>query len=173
MPHEWRKHLALQGRFHPQHADDLQVIVHDGGPRISDRKPELVWVTLTASQGEVFAGKVLNRPSQLQTVSQGDEIYFIVPKGGKQPLRVTERYLRERPNWIIHPCEKCGLSELFDAPSELFKAIFPDLRDDAVMESFTALCGLCGGFQLVQHKDAVLDEALTEESNRRWWQFWK
>jgi hypothetical protein len=102
VPHEWRKHPALQKRFHPEHADDLQVIVHDGGPRISDRKPELVWVT----------------------------------------LRVTEKYLRERPDWIIHPCENCGLSELFDAPSELMKAIFPDLQDGAVMESFTAVCGM-------------------------------
>jgi len=173
VPHEWREHPALQRRFHPEHADDLQVIVHDGGPRISDRKPELVWVTLTASHGEVFTGKILNRPSQLQTVNQGDEIHFIVPKDGKQPLRVTRKYLRERPDWIIHPCKNCGLSELFDAPSELMKAIFTDLPDDAVMESFTVLCGMCGGFQLIQHKDAVLDEPLTEESHRRWWQFWK
>jgi hypothetical protein len=173
VPHEWRKHPALQRRFHSEHADDLQVIVHDGGPRISDRKPELVWVTLTASHGEVFTGKILNRPSQLQTVSQGDEIHFIVPKNGQQALRVTGKYLRERPDWLIHPCKNCGLSELFDAPSELMKATFPDLPDDAVMESFTALCGMCGGFQLIQHKEAVLDQPLAEESHRRWWQFWK
>jgi hypothetical protein len=172
VPHEWRKHPALQRRFHPEHADDLQVIVHDGGPRISDRKPEFVWVTLTGSHGEVFTGKILNQPSQLQSVSQGDEIHFIVPKDGQQPLRVTEKYLRERPDWIIHPCKNCGLSELFDAPSELIKAIFRDLPDDAVMESFTSVCGMCGGVQLTQHKDAVLDEPLAEKSPR-WWQFWE
>jgi hypothetical protein len=150
----------------------FQVIVHDGGPRISGRRPELVWVTITASDGEVLTGKLVDRPSQLQTVSQGDEIHFIIPKG-QQPLRVTEEYLSERPDWIIHPCENCGLSELFDAPSELMKATFPNLPDGSVMESFTTVCGMCGGFQLVQHKDAVLDEPLAEESYRRWWQFWK
>jgi len=103
---------------------------------------------------------------------EGNEILFIIPKDGQQPLRVTEKYLRERPDWIIHPCENRGLSELFDAPSELMKAIFPDLQDGAVMESLTAVCGMCGGFQLAQHK-AVLDEPLAEESHRRWWRFWK
>jgi hypothetical protein len=173
VPHEWRKHPALLGRFHPEHADDLQVLVHDGGPRISDRKPELVWVTLTASHGEVFTGKILSRPSQLQTVNEGDEIRFIVPRDGQQPLYVSEKYLRERPDWIIHPCKDCGLSELFDAPSELMKAIFPDLPDGAVMESFTAMCGMCGGVKLIQYKDAELDEPLAEESPPKWWQFWK
>jgi hypothetical protein len=133
----------------------------------------LFWVTLTASHGEVFTGKILNRPSQLRTVRPGDEIHFIVPKDGQQPLRVTEKYLRERSDWIIHPCKNCDLSELFDAPSELMKARFADLSDGAIIEAFTAICGMCGGVQLVQHKNAVLDEPLAEESYRRWWQFWK
>ena len=145
MPHEWRKHPDLIGRFLSDHPDDLQVMVHDGGPRITARKPELVWVTLMASRRDVFRGKVLNQPSQLQTVNQGDEIHFIMPKDWKHPLRVTEKYLRERLDWIIHPCENCGLSELLDAPSELMKATSRDLPDDAVREAFTALCGMCGG----------------------------
>jgi hypothetical protein len=41
------------------------------------------------------------------------------------------------------------------------------------MESFTAACGMCGDFQLIQYKDAVLDEPLAEESGQRWWQLWK
>jgi len=173
VPHDWRKHPSLRGRFHPEHADDLQVIVHDGGPQICDRKPELVWVTLTASHGEVFTGKILNRPSQLQTVSQGDEIHFIFPTDGKHPLRVSEKYLKERPDWIIHPCKNCGLSELFDCPSELMRARFPDLPDGADVEALTAVCGMCGGVQLIQHRDAALDELTAEEFTRRWWQFWK
>lgn len=154
---EWRKHPALQKRFHSDHPDDLQVIVHDGAPRISDRKPELVWVTVIASNGDIFTGKVLNRPSQLLTVSQDDEIVFIVPKDGHPPILAAEKYLRERPDWIIHPCEKCGLSELFEAPSQLMRVTFPDLPDGFIMESFTTICGMCGGFQLVQHKNAVRD----------------
>jgi predicted nucleic-acid-binding Zn-ribbon protein len=167
MPHEWRKHPALQGRLRREHPDDLQVIVHDGGPRLSDRKPELVWVTITVYDGEVFSGKVLNQPEQLETVSKDEEIYFVVPKCGEYPIHVTKKYLDERSDWIIHPCQKCGLTELFDAPSDLMKAVFPALPDGAVTEAFTTLCGMCGGVQLIQHKDAVLEEPRVEESPRK------
>jgi Uncharacterized protein conserved in bacteria (DUF2314) len=173
VPHEWRTHPDLQGRLQPDHPDDVQVIVHEGGPRISDRKPELVWITVTASGDNVFTGKILNQPTQLQTVHQGDQIYFVVPGDEQQPLRVTEKYLRERPHWIIYPCEKCGLSELFDAPSDLMKATFRDLPDGAVVEAFTAICGMCGGPQSVQLKDDVLVEPHTKAPARKWWQFWK
>ena len=157
MPHEWRKHPSLRGRFHPDHPDDLQVMVHDGGPRITHRKPKLVWVTITAYSGDVLMGRVLNQPAQLETVAKGEEIYFIVPKGSEHPIRVTEKYLRERPGRIIHPCAKCSLSELLEAPSDLIKATFPDLPDVAAMEAFSAFCGLCGGVRLVEHEDAVLE----------------
>lgn len=173
MPQEWRNHRALQGRFHPDNPDHVQVIVHNGGPRIANREPELVWVAVTGTRSDVFTGKILNQPSRLATVKQGDEIHFIVPKGWKHPLLVTEKYLRERPEWIIHPCENCGLSELFDAPSDLVKATFLNLPDGAVLEGFTTFCGMCRGVQLIQHKVAMPDETLVEESPRRWWQFWK
>ncbi len=44
---EWRNHPTLESRFHPEHPDDLEVLVHDGGPRMTDCRPELVWVTVT------------------------------------------------------------------------------------------------------------------------------
>src|SRR5436190_6698032 len=113
----WRTHSKLKGRFHPEHPDDLQVIVHDGGPRITDTRPEAVWVTVTDCAGDVFSGRVLNQPSQLRTVLQGQQIQFVMPEGSEHPVLVTEKYLRERPLWTIHACQKCGLAELFDAPS--------------------------------------------------------
>ncbi|MGV3721034.1 MAG: hypothetical protein ACO1SX_08995, partial [Actinomycetota bacterium] len=45
----WRAHPKLRGRLHPDHPDDLQVIVHDGGPRISTHAPEAVWVSVTGA----------------------------------------------------------------------------------------------------------------------------
>ncbi len=45
MPNDWREHPKLKGRFHPDHPDDLQVIAHDGGARITGNAPEAVWVT--------------------------------------------------------------------------------------------------------------------------------
>jgi hypothetical protein len=152
MANEWRQHPKLLGRFHPECPDDLQVVVHDGGPRMSDRSPERVWVRVRSLHADVFSGQVLNQPRQLNTVRQNTEIRFIMPDGGKYPLQVREKYLHERSDWIVHPCQKCGLSELFDAPSDLIRKIFPNTPPDAVMEMFSAFCGQCGGVQIVEHK---------------------
>lgn len=59
---QWRTHPKLQGKFLPDYPDDLQIIAHDGGPRITQTAPELVWVSVTAMDGEVFSGRLLNQP---------------------------------------------------------------------------------------------------------------
>jgi hypothetical protein len=135
----WRQHPSLRGRFHPECPDDLQVVVHDGGPRMSAHPGELVWVRVTGVEGNVFRGRLLNQPHNLQSVRLGDTIQFLVPTGGKHPLMVTEKYLRERANWSLHPCNKCGLSELFDAPSDLVSKsfrTFPPMRSWACSRRF-------------------------------------
>ena len=40
IPGEWRDHPKLKGRFHESYPDDLQVMAHDGGPRLTDSRPE-------------------------------------------------------------------------------------------------------------------------------------
>jgi hypothetical protein len=174
MTQSWREYPKLQGRFHPDAEDDVQVVVHDGGPRLTDRSPEAVWVTVTGcASGDILTGRVLNQPQQLLSVSQGAEIKFVVPSG-EHLLMVTDKYLSERPNWKIHPCNQCGLDELFDAPSDLIRVIFPDLPEDAVLGVFTSFCGVCGGVQIVQDPDADFpDEPPVDESQKKWWQFWK
>jgi hypothetical protein len=149
---EWREHQKLKGRFHPDHPDDLQVIVHDGGPRVTRSAPEAVWVKITGMEGDVFRGQVLNQPQSLGTVCQGSEIKFVMPDGVDHLVMVTDKYLRERGEWIIHPCRKCGMSELFDAPSDLMRVVFPNLPPDGEMSMFTAFCPLCGGVQGVESK---------------------
>jgi hypothetical protein len=144
----WRNHPDLLGKLHPEYPDDLQVLVHDGGPRLTDRRPELVWVRVTGGQDGVFRGRVLNQPHQLVSVAQGSEILFVKPAGGAHLLQVRERYLEERKVWGITPCKKCGLSELFDAPSDLQRVVFPNTPADAVSTMFTVRCGACGGFQV-------------------------
>jgi len=148
----------LRGRFLPDHPDDLQVIVHDGGPRITRNRPEAVWVTVTGMDGEVFRGRLLNEPHNLQSVRHGSEIKFVMPTGSEHPIMVTDKYLRERGSWVIDPCQKCGLSELFDAPSDLIRVLFPNTAPDEEVSMFTAFCPLCGGVQLVE--------------KRPWWKFW-
>lgn len=172
----WRQHPALQGRFHPDYPDDLQVLVHEGGPRLTDRRPELIWVRVTGVEDDRFSGQLLNQPHQLPGLSQGDTIRFIVPQSGEHPLRVTERYLRERADWIVGPCSKCGLSELFDPPSVLLRVVFPDLPEDAEMEAFTSFCGACGGVQAVRRvgcPDDVPSPGPPQGQKKKWWKLWR
>lgn len=169
----WRTHPQLKGRFPPEHPDDLQVIVHDGGPRITDKRPEAVWVTVTDGDENTFAGRVLNQPTQLRTIQKGQQIRFIMPLGGEYPVLVTDKYLSERPSWTIHPCQKCGFSELFDAPSDLMRVVFPNIPDDAVMEGFTSFCPLCGGVQMIELKKAAGQASQTAPRTKAWWQIWK
>jgi hypothetical protein len=175
MANEWREHALLQGRFPPDYADDLQVIVHDGGPQITRNEPEIVWVTVTGISGDLFRGRVRNQPHNLQTVRRGDEIKFLVPEGDapatllelatlrlglhRPPLRgwlfpilVTDKYLRERGEWVIHACPQCGLTELFDAPSDLIRVLFPQPPRDANMTSFVTSCPHCGAAQRVESR---------------------
>jgi hypothetical protein len=158
--HPWRTDSALAGRFHPDYPDDLQVIIHEGGPRLSDRQHELVWVTVTGRHGVAYEGTLLNQPEQLPTLHQGDSILFMAANEGNHPFLVTEKYLREREEWYIVPCDRCGMAELFDAPSDLQATIFPDLPAGANVEMFTSFCPICGGVQGVS--SSPLDEAVPE-----------
>jgi hypothetical protein len=86
---------------------------------------------------------------------------------------VTQKYLEERSKWIIHPCNQCGLDELFDAPSDLIQKIFPDTPAGSSLGMFTSFCGACGGVQVVQDKDASIEDAQKPLPVKKWWQFWQ
>ncbi len=173
MPSLWRDHPRLAGRFHPEHPDDIQVVVHDGGPRLSRLAPEVVWVRITGGEGDILAGTVLNQPSELATVSVGNAIRCKVPTSGEHPVMVTEKYLSERSDWIVHPCNRCGLTELFDAPSDLVRVVFPPGPVQLEAEMFTALCGWCAGSQLVQRVGTEAIEGPEVHPPKRWWELWR
>jgi hypothetical protein len=168
----WRTHPKLKGHFLPEHPDDLQVVVHDGGPRITDRRPEAVWVTVTGCDDDVFIGRILNQPTQLRSVQQGQQIRFVMPLGCEHPVLVTDKYLRERSSWRIHPCQKCGFSELFDAPSDLMRVVFPNIPKDAVMEAFTSFCPLFGGVQALEFGEASEESGQPPPQKKPWWKIW-
>lgn len=148
----WRTDPQLAGRFHPEYPDDLQVIVHDGSPRLTPNRPEVVWVTVTGYDGQFYRGVVLNQPHQLVSVRANDEIAFKVVPSVPHPVYLSAKYLGERPNWNIRPCDKCGFSDLFDAPSDLIAKIFPNLPADQGMMMFSTFCPLCGGVLIVRDK---------------------
>jgi hypothetical protein len=188
MAHEWRNHPKLRGRLHREYPDDVQVIVHDGGPRMTDRRPEAVWVRVVAADGDVFTGELLNAPQQLASVKQGERVQFIVPESGPHPVMVRPKYLAERADWVVRPCDRCGMSELFDAPSDLIAKVFPRLPAGSTMRSFTAFCGVCGGTQVVSHAKFNEDDAggdaepkrgaivladRPRPAGKKWWQFWR
>jgi hypothetical protein len=120
---------------------------------------------VSGCQGETFLGTVLNQPEQLETVTLGSIVKFLVPEGGRHPLMVTDKYLSERDNWVIHPCNKCGLTELFDAPSDLIRVVFPDTPNEAIMDMFTVICGACGGVQVAENKEILIKEDSTPTEN--------
>lgn len=145
----WRNDPALAGKFHPGYPDDLQVIVHEGGPRLTTTRPELIWVRVTGKKGEAYQGRLLNQPHQLPSLKQDDAILFLAPNAQNEPYLVTEKYLHERKDWHILPCNKCGMPDLFDAPSALQAKVFPNVPADAEIEAFTSFCPVCGGVQIV------------------------
>ncbi len=149
----WRSDPVLAGRFHPEYPDDLQAIVHNGGPRFTDKPAELIWVTVIGKHGKAYRGKILNQPHGLESVKQGDEILFLAVAAAEHPFQVSDKYLTERDDWVIKPCSKCGFAELFDAPSDLVKKVFPNVgkNPNEEMEAFTSFCPMCGGVQVV-HK---------------------
>jgi hypothetical protein len=114
-----------------------------------------MWVRVTGCENDIFSGVVLNTPYQLRKVRQGSVITFIVPDKGEYPLLVSSRYVQERPTWrLLTPCDGCGLSELFDPPSDLVAKIFPDVTSEELSRgiTFTTFCGYCGGILLVRIK---------------------
>jgi hypothetical protein len=169
----WRNHSQLKPLFSPEYPDDLQIIVHDGGPRLTDKQPELIWVRVTGQGDDIFVGRVLNQPVQLESIEQGYRVLFIMPKGSEHPMVVTAQYMVERSYWKIHPCVNCGFSELFDLPSSLIRVLFPNIPDDAVMESFTSFCPLCSGAQVLEFQGSG-NQTLNEQPEQTpWVWFWK
>ena len=123
------------------------------------------------------AAAFLNQPHNLKSVRQGSEIQFVVTDGAEFPVMVTDKYLRERGAWVIHPCRKCGFSELFDAPSDLIRVVFPNQPAGAEMSMFTAFCPLCGGVQGVESRNNPVSESTEPPpeppaAKRPWWRFW-
>ena len=169
----WRQDPQLEGRFHPQYPDDLQVMVHDGEPRRTQARPEACWVRITGIAGTlhmpiapadakppvaqnavrweqrtVYSGTLLNAPHQLTTVRQNDTLAFVYAPGLPHPVLVTHAYGAERSRWCITPCNACGADQTLDPMTTMAKTRFPDAPAGSTPVAFSAFCG-CGGTMLL------------------------
>lgn len=138
----WHDDVDLKGRFHPQHPDDLQVVVHEGSFRFTDTKPEVMWAHVVArlewthqsgENGYAYRAVLLNQPHQLKTLKQNDEILFVAKQSYKLPIRVTHEYIMQRAFYDIRlvtsvVCQNCLTPYLncgknpFPLPRRLIKA---------------------------------------------------
>jgi hypothetical protein len=169
----WRNDPDLQGKLHPQHPDDVQVIVHDGEPRRTQKSPEACWVRITGTDGvlrspiaqrgatsaptpasvqwierTIYTGQFLNQPHALSSVREGASIRFVHAPGIPNPLMITPGYESERPRWAVTPCDRCGADQLLDPMSVMARTRFPDAPAGAVPVAFTAFCP-CGGTMML------------------------
>lgn len=169
MTDPWHQDPALVGRFHPQAPNDLQVVVHDGEPRRTQRGPEACWVRVDRVYGTlpsplappdgtppilpaqvnwqqrtIYGGTLLNQPTHLQTLKLDDPLGFVFTPGLPHPLYVSPAYAQERGEWAITPCNKCGADQALDPPSVMAKTRFPQAPAGSMPVAFTAQCG-CGG----------------------------
>lgn len=165
----WRSNPELAGRFHPDYPDDLQVMIHDGEPRRTQRVPEGCWVRVEhihstlhfANSGRdatpplrstdvrwldrtVFRGRLLNQPHHLTGTRQGDEVLFLCSPGMPHPVQVSAAYLEERQLWAFSPCSICGADQSLDPPSTMARTRFPSVPEGSTPLAFTAFCP-CGG----------------------------
>lgn len=195
----WHADPALSDRFHPDHPNDLQVVVHDGEPRRTGRAPEACWVQVTGVQGAlrvpralpeakpplrveqvsfterpVYVGTLLNDPTHLTTARKGEPVLFVTTPGIPHPVRVTAAYLGERSSWSFVPCDKCGADQTLDPPSIMAKTRFPNAPAGAVPVAFTAFCPCGGTLSLCLVEGAKTEVPANDEvpARKPWWKFW-
>jgi hypothetical protein len=164
----WRHDPALARALHPDHPDDLQVIVHDGEPPPHPAPPggllgardrasrhahpaarQQPAKPVTSADAEwhvhpVYRGVLLNQPHHLLSCRAGDTILFLTAPGLPHPLSVTEHYLAERQRWAIVPCNACGADQTLDPPTVTAALRFPGTPAGSAPVAFTAFCP-CGG----------------------------
>lgn len=127
LEHPWRAAPALAGRFTvPGYPDDLQVLVHDGGPKFTESPLELIWARVVSQEGCDFFAIAANQPTGVHAVRHGEMFAFRASAGLPHPLMVSADYRRERSRASIEPCERCGADELLDPPSRLVAHAFGD-----------------------------------------------
>ncbi|PQO43553.1 hypothetical protein [Blastopirellula marina] len=148
--HPWRSDPIIRRVAVNYPLDQIEMLLHDGGLPLSQNKPEVCLVEIEAMPSPgLFQGKVRGTVEHLPNVQTGDNVQFVLSDAMECGVLVTKTMLNERSNWSVFPCKQCGFDELLAPPSKLIPALYPDLP--AEPQTFTSVCGLCGGEQFVTH----------------------
>jgi hypothetical protein len=165
----WREHPQIKHLFRPGKPDSLPVLVHDGGPTVSDLRPEALLVTVSWEKNDVFTAAIEQAPRTVKSVGAADQIFFVMPSAGtKLPIRVTQAYIRELREWDIVPCPQCGMDHLFDCPSSL-------ARKAGGGDAFDTPCPMCKTEMTVCKKPPEPKRAPSAPPppEKKWWEVWK
>jgi hypothetical protein len=168
---EWEQIPYLANKLHPINRNQVQVCIHDGGPvpavcvvrpqknaRIEEvaiassnhfKMPQLLWAEIVGRRGRIFEARLLQDPIIVRQIQKDSHFLFQIKPDSPWPFLVTEKYLADRVNWTISPCNKCGFSELFDPPSQLIQSYLPGVKVSAV-DGFSWQCPAdCSGFIMI------------------------
>ncbi|MEJ7602550.1 MAG: hypothetical protein WKG01_31955 [Kofleriaceae bacterium] len=195
----WRSDPALQGRFHADFPDDVQVIVHDGEPRRTNKPPEACFVRITDIVGSlrmphappgaappvpasalqwterpVYRGTLLNQPHNVTSVRANHPIEFVTAPGLPHPLHITPQYAQERAQWCITPCTGCGGDQTLDPMTTMARTRFPDAPGGSIPVAFSAFCP-CGGTMMLAMaggSEPPMRTTTTGAPGNPWWKFW-
>ncbi len=96
----WREHPRMEGRFHEQYPDDIQVFFQH--PESEDpMHNEVMWVTVIAhdAASDTFLGVLLNAPRHLKDVQEGDNVVIHPP--ADSPLPAAREAGKGRLGWPV------------------------------------------------------------------------
>lgn len=160
----WHNDPALQGRFHDDYPDDVQMLIHNGSFRFTTSAPEVVWVRITArmeferndgKQATAYKALLLNQPHHLEGFEKGADVLLLADADYEYAIYATHEYVLQRPDFEITPCDNCGLPELFDTVPSLIDFSFEgeaatqmqkqiEAGGGVVFSSFCPMCGKAG-----------------------------
>lgn len=146
----WHGDPDLQGLFHPDCPDDVEVLFFFPHKRVKEK----MWVRLQQIRPDIggYQGELLNSSYTLNALTKGRQIMLRKSPGLPAPFYLTPEMLENQRDWDIH-CTSCGFDAVFRPIGELASMQFPDAPDGALPVAFTTRCPLCKDTMTLELKE--------------------
>jgi hypothetical protein len=104
----WHDDPALEGRFHADYPDDVQMLIHNGSFRFTRNAPEVVWVRITSrmeferddgKQATAYKATLLNQPHHLEGFEKGDDVLFLADADYEHTVYATREVCASAPEF--------------------------------------------------------------------------